>query len=170
MTKVAAITTAGATPIGIGTALAAPIKVDRAGLKNRLNQIGMYYPKVTERIDQLVKDIDWTVATSEGADELIEMVSAVERSTGDQVSIDWIVIGDGTHPNGEPIKMLWNEKPVPSKAASMASIAGNLPKLDNERIFYLSRTVKAMADGDWAEARAWRDFCYRKLGISNPQV
>lgn len=168
-TRRTVLAVAGALPIAaaLPSAIAAPSSIDAAGVATRLNQVALRFPEVSARADAIIADIDHVLHTD--SEPLFEMISALERHTGKHVSLDWMILGEGEHPNGAPHRMIVGEEPD-MPLVRYARMESAVRKLSDAECDSLIPVMKAVAAKDYSTARRWAAEALALAGKTVAQI
>ena len=145
-------------------------RIDRAAFASRLHQWALHVPEMGRRVDAMLVDVDRILATEDGMEEMMEAWQACRDGTGRKVSFDWLFIGEGRHPNGDPHKMFMDEPERPEGEDPHEPFVQAVVKLDPKQKPILLMTIQAMLRGDYADARAWMDYARDQAGIAIKQI
>lgn len=141
-------------------------QVDRAAFTARLHRWALQCPEMATRIDALLSDVDWVLATEDGTGALLD-ARQVCADHGRKLSLDWLVGGDGDYPSGKPIRM-WLEAPDPVEDTpdnARLQLIGLCSSIEPQQQAPLAMAMGAMVDGDYECARGWMGYAFQQAGI-----
>ena len=166
---IGAVPLLAAVPLAGQVLAAAPPMIDRTAFAARLHQIAFNFEQLSDRADAMIANADAVLSSQDGPCEILDMFRALAEDDGTQLSLDWLICGEGNYPNGEPHQMVTNRMPV-EKEESCRRIAEKVGLLDRRERIMIVLIVKALDDGDYATARKIRDMALEDMGKPVAQI
>lgn len=148
-------------------------KVERAGFVNRLHKWALLCPEMGDRIDALIDDAEAVLSTTDGLDRLLEARGVCEERLGYAVSLDYLICGPHTLPNGKPCVLftrLDGSLLPPEDGDGSPKFLQAVQEMDPRAVPGLQMAMGAMLEGRYKDARDWMRWSFEQIERPVPQI